>query len=684
MQYAWLLILLPLAMSAYLGLRGTEIDDDAAENERLVGWLATGALLASFAVAVFAKLHMLFLPLPRGAERLGQIVVEGPAWITVGEQSVGFNLLLDPLSITMALVVTGVGTLIHWFARGYMEGDPHYPRFFALLNLFVAAMLALVLGSNLLFTFLGWEGVGFCSYMLIGYYTHKDSANQAGKKAFIVNRIGDLCFLLAMFLAWKTVGSLEYSDINAAAGGLTKGIAAGIALLLFGGAIGKSAQFPLYVWLPDAMEGPTPVSALIHAATMVTAGVYLVCRLSLLFVQSHAVMTAVATIGLLTAVLAALVAIVQTDIKRVLAYSTVSQLGFMFLAAGVGAFTAAIFHLITHAFFKALLFLGSGSVIHGMEHAIHHAERDDDPQDLRNMGGLAKTMPTTCATMIIGSLAIAGFPLLAGFWSKDEILHHTGDHNMVFMIIGLGVSLLTAFYMFRMIFLAFFQEPKLPAAVSDHVTESSATMTLPLTILAGLSVVGGLLNVPGDSALSLLLHRWLHSSVGAASGIAAEGIVATSPVPNMIISSIIALVGIGTAYSMYYLRRGQGAAVAAKHPEVYRTLANKFWLDEFYQQYIIGPGTRFSEWCARQFDLGVIDAVVNGTAAWFWSLGERVTTYQPGLVRSYALWFTAGAVGVVGFAALAALGPGAAVIAVLLVLLLVAALAYVARGEGEA
>ena len=670
MELAWLLIALPLLASAVLGLRGRRMD------ETEIGTLACGAVAGSFLLAL---LLMLDVAVRHGAA----VVVGGPTWVSVGALNLALSLQVDPLSLTMTLVVTGVGLVIHLFARGYMHGDPHYPRFFALLNLFVGMMLILVLASNLAFMFVGWEGVGFCSYMLIGYYTHKPSAHQAGKKAFIVNRIGDLGFMLGAFLVYRAFGTLEFTAISEQSPTvLAAGGAAAIAFFLFVGACGKSAQFPLYVWLPDAMEGPTPVSALIHAATMVTAGVYLVVRMGMVFALAPAVLNLVAVVGLLTAVLAALLALVQNDIKRVLAYSTISQLGYMFLAAGMGAYTAAIFHLVTHAFFKALLFLGSGSVIHAMEHAIHHAGRCDDPQDMRHMGGLRERMPTTHWTMLVGALAISGCPLLAGFWSKDEILFATSRHSYLLWLVGLGVALLTAFYMFRLILKTFYQEPKLGPAVHDQVVESSAVMTLPLRILGVLSILGGVLNLPGHWFGAGWLHHWLHPTLGPSLELLAGGREGNELL-GMVISSIVALTGIGLACSCYAAGRGRGAALAARYPRVYGALVAKYWLDETYRRYLVEPGNELAETCAAVIDAGVVDGSVNLLGRWVLALGQDVRDYQPGLVRSYALWFVVGAVGVVGYLGLVGLGPWAAGLALVLLATLAGAVAWVVRPRNE-
>ncbi|MET0803164.1 MAG: NADH-quinone oxidoreductase subunit L, partial [Acidimicrobiales bacterium] len=476
-ELVWLIPALPLAGFLLLTLAGRRIGEPAA------GWLATLLMGGSFAAAVAVHLGLV----DRGVEEraFSQILFE---WLPVGGLHVDLGFLVDPLSMTMTLFITGVGTLIHLYSVGYMHGDRDYARFFALLNLFVFFMLMLVLGDNLLVTFLGWEGVGLCSYQLISFWFTEMPNAVAGKKAFVTNRIGDWGFLVAMFFTFTAVGSLNYVDLNANAATMATTTATAIAFLLFVGAVGKSAQVPLFVWLPDAMAGPTPVSALIHAATMVTAGVFLMIRINpVLTASSDWVPALIAWIGVGTALLAATIAVSQNDIKKVLAYSTISQLGYTFLAVGSGAYVAALFHVVTHAFFKALLFLGAGSVIHGMH----------DEQDMRRMGALRKVMPITAAAFIVGWLAIAGVPPFAGFWSKDEILAFAYDESPALWVLGLITALLTAFYMSRQVFLVFFGQARwndpLPGEDPEepreeiHPHESPWTMTLPLIVLAGLA-----------------------------------------------------------------------------------------------------------------------------------------------------------------------------------------------------
>ncbi|MSZ80464.1 MAG: NADH-quinone oxidoreductase subunit L, partial [Actinobacteria bacterium] len=452
LNLVWLIPALPLAGFLLIFLFGRILGEPRA------GILATAMTASSFLVVVGVYFDLL----SRTAEERHHVVTLF-SWLPVGSLHIDMALLADPLSVTMALFITGIGTLIHLYAIGYMHGDPKFSKFFLYLNLFVFSMLMLVLGENLLVTFLGWEGVGACSYFLISFWHTRDSAATAGKKAFVTNRVGDWGMMVAMFLAFSSVGTLSYAGINSAAEGgkLAAVTATGIAMMLFVGACGKSAQLPLYIWLPDAMEGPTPVSALIHAATMVTSGVFLLTRMSPVLHASYPWLgDVIATVGALTALFAATIAVAQTDIKKVLAYSTVSQLGFMFLAIGSGAYVAAIFHMVTHAFFKALLFLGSGSVIHGMHHE----------QDMRKMGALRKLMPITGFTFIIGWLAIAGIPPFAGFWSKDEILLAAFANNRLLWLIGVVTALLTAYYMTRQVIMVFFGE----ARWHDHAEENGA------------------------------------------------------------------------------------------------------------------------------------------------------------------------------------------------------------------
>jgi len=590
-----------------------------------------------------------------------QVVVEPYfTWISAGSITVDASLQLDPLSAVMAAFVTFVGLLIHLYSVGYMhdESDRGYARYFAYLNLFMFAMLLLVLGSNLVVLFVGWEGVGLCSYLLIGYYYTKGWCAAAGSKAFIVNRIGDLGFLVAVFITLAVFGSVEYSRVFAAAAGNPEHYAAAataIGLLLFVGAIGKSAQIPLYVWLPDAMAGPTPVSALIHAATMVTAGVYMVVRANVFYRLSPTAMITVAVVGGVTALFAATIGLVQNDIKKVLAYSTVSQLGYMFLAAGVGAFVTAIFHVVTHAFFKACLFLGSGSVIHAC----------GGEQDMREMGGLRKYMPTTYWTFFAATLAISGIPLFAGFFSKDEILARafaagTGDLNhfgriyTILWVLGMAAALLTAFYMFRVLYLTFRGDFRGGAEKEHHLHESPTTMTLPLIILGGLSIVGGFLGFPGQllgvSGLNLI-ETFLEPvilPIGGAATHAAEAAADHSAHGLglgvewlLVLASVaVAVAGIVIARRFYIGTDAFSAPrrLAEKLPFFYKLLFNKYWVDEIYGAIVIAPIRRFAVFCWRVIDEIVIDTIfVNGSAFAVELTGDFLRFTTTGNVRNYAM-----------------------------------------------
>ena len=561
-------------------------------------------------------------------------------WIGVGDFRADWGLLLDPLSAVMILVVSGVGLLIHVYAVGYMRGDRDFPRFFTYLNLFTFSMLMLVLANNYLLLYVFWEAVGLCSYLLIGFWFERPAAAEAGKKAFIVNRVGDFGFGLGVMLLWTTLGTVHYADAFAAAptrlaaGG---GLATVITLLLFLGATGKSAQIPLYVWLPDAMEGPTPVSALIHAATMVTAGVYMVARSAPLFNLAPASMAAVAWVGGLTAVFAASIALVQTDIKRVVAYSTISQLGYMFLGCGVGAYAAAIFHLMTHAFFKALLFLGAGSVIHGL----------GGEQDLRKMGGLRRHMPVTAWTFLIAALANAGIIPLAGFWSKDEILYgaFAGGHFGVWAL-GVGGAFLTGFYMLRCYWLAF-EGPSRAAGHGQHAHESPLVMTVPLAVLAFFAVVVGFVGFPPEHGV---YHLFVEPVFAAAGGAAVhEALVGEAPMA--ILSLVIAGAGVLTAIRFYAWHPDLPDRWAARYPAAYRWLLHKYYVDELYGALFVEPIRRLAVWCWRGFDEPVVDGSVNGVGALVRAGGSVLRYLQTGYVMSYVLSFVVGVVAIVGYLA---------------------------------
>jgi NADH-quinone oxidoreductase subunit L len=517
-------------------------------------------------------------------------------WIFGGDLTINLAYLVDPLTCVMLLVVTGVGFLIHVYSVGYMHGEEGFTRFFTYMNLFMVSMLLLVMGNNYAVLFIGWEGVGLCSYLLIGYYYDKVSAAKAATKAFVVNRIGDAGFLLAIFLVFINFKTLDYTQVFAHVGQLSPDMATAIALCLLIGAVGKSAQVPLYTWLPDAMEGPTPVSALIHAATMVTAGVYMIVRNHLIFDLSPVALGVVGVVGGVTALFAATIGLVQNDIKRVLAYSTVSQLGYMFLGAGIGAYTAAIFHLMTHAFFKALLFLSAGSVIHALS----------GEQDIRKMGGLSQKIPWTHKLFFIGTIAIAGIPPFAGFWSKDEIMAHafTHHHYVLYGIAAMG-ALMTSFYMFRLTYLTFYGTSRMDHHTEAHVHESPMVMIGPLMVLGILSLVGGFMGFPPD-------HGWLHGFLTPAAGASGEHDVGTGLVLTlMMLASGIALFGWALAHYLYSINPTAPDRWVAKAGALYTTLLNKYYIDELYDLLFVEPTKKLGlalDW----FDRVVVDGIVRG------------------------------------------------------------------------
>ncbi len=698
MEIIWLIPLLPGIGAAVTGLLGIRFFSKAQTAFVACTSMALAALLS-----IYAFVQLLALP----AEARVYFVVVAP-WIPaipletsggIGEFAVDWGFRLDPLSGMMILIVSGIGLLIHLYSTSYMHGESAagYARFFCYLNLFCFFMLTLVLGSNFLVMFVGWEGVGLCSYLLIGFWYHKQSATDAGKKAFLVNRIGDWGFVLGIFLVFFTFGTIDFEEVMVSAAAMPIeaagfGVISLICVLLFIGATGKSAQIPLYVWLPDAMEGPTPVSALIHAATMVTAGVYMVCRSATLFTHAPMVMTGVAIIGALTALMAASIGLLQTDIKRVLAYSTVSQLGYMFLATGVGAFGAAAFHLMTHAFFKALLFLGSGSVIHAM----------DEEQDMRAMGGLKLYMPVTFVTMLVGTLAIADIPPFAGFFSKDEILFQTFLHNRALWVIAVLTAGMTSFYMFRLMAMTFYGKYRGPAwksaavghegadhhgadagedANDGHGTwhgphESPAPMTGTLMALAIGAIVAGFVGIPAALGGSNAIEHFLEPSfvvsanheVGEASGVALAGAGAEHEVSHavelglMILSIFVALGGLALAHRLYLKQPELAGAWKARWAGVHQLLFNKYYVDEMYQGTVVrgtmsgGRGlwrfdgrvvdgavngsswlTLVSSWCSGLFDRYVVDGAVNLVG---WSASESsfsLRRIQTGLIQNYAL-----------------------------------------------
>jgi len=615
---------------------------------KLVAFLGPAVVGASFAVSVLAVLALAARP---AHDRLFVQVLF--PWVQAGTFQAPAALQLDPLSAVMILVVTGVGFLIHVYSVGYMSHEKAFARYFVYLNLFTFAMLLLVLGSNFLVMFVGWEGVGLCSYLLIGYWYEKKSAADAGKKAFVVNRVGDFGFLVAIFLIFWTFGSVDYTEVFARIpvlserGVLTTGIATAITLLLFVGATGKSAQIPLYVWLPDAMEGPTPVSALIHAATMVTAGVYMVARTSALYLLAPTSMAVVAVVGAATAIFSATIGITQNDIKRVLAYSTVSQLGYMFLACGVGAFAAGIFHLMTHAFFKALLFLGSGSVIHALS----------GEQDMRKMGSLKKRLPVTFTTMFIATLAISGIPGLSGFFSKDEILwksFSSGHGHAALWAVGTAAAGITAFYMFRLVFLTFFGDSRMDPDVERHVHESPYSMTVPLMLLAVLSVAGGWIGIPEALGGHNYFEAWLapvfgHGTEGAAHGgghhsLALEYLLMAGSVG-------VALCGIGLAWYLYRARPGVPKEIAGRVPGLYDVVLNKYYVDEIYDRIVVQPLLRASRFAWKVIDAGIVDGIVNGVGNLARGLGWFGSLFQTGSVNTYALFLAIGVLVILGVVA---------------------------------
>ncbi|HXU20829.1 MAG TPA: NADH-quinone oxidoreductase subunit L [Verrucomicrobiae bacterium] len=651
LSHLWIILALPLAGSAINGLFGKRWPQSAVNS------VAVGSVSLAFLAAV--ELAREFSHLAQG-----QIPYIGNyfTWITAGSFRADFSLQVDQLTIVMVLTVSFVGLLIHIYSTGYMAHEGGYYRFFSFLNLFMFFMLTLVMAANLIVMFVGWEGVGLSSYLLIGFWFLKKSAADAGKKAFITTRIGDLGFMVGLLLVFWTFNSENFGDIFQQAGHMASesathvGVLTAICLLLFAGAVGKSAQLPLYVWLPDAMEGPTPVSALIHAATMVTAGVYMVARMHPLFSRAPIAMFVVAVVGAVTAFYSATIGLMQTDIKKVLAYSTVSQLGYMFLACGVGAYAAGIFHLMTHAFFKGLLFLAAGSVIHAM----------GGEQDMTKMGGLRKKIPVTYWTMLIATLAIAGIPGFAGFFSKDEILEAAGSGphaNLWLWLLGLIGAGLTSFYMFRLVFLTFFGKPRYDEH-KVHVHESPKNMTVPLMILAFCSIFGGWFAAPhlvgGTEYFEHFLHPVFSSNAvqaateqagSLAGNPGAQGGVASSPAMELLHALtgwpvIVAILGLLVAWWFYIKNPDAPKRLAQKLHGLYILILNKYYVDEIYAALIIRPLLWISTnvlW--HGVDQGVIDGIVNGSARVARESGGKVRELQSGNTRSYAAWVVIGAVG---------------------------------------
>jgi NADH-quinone oxidoreductase subunit L len=619
-RLVWLIPLFPLLGTLINALFGRFIGHKAH-------WIAVPALLASFVTSclVFGRVW-------QGETWTGDLF----PWVVAGPFKAAVTAQVDQLTAVMLLVVTGVGFLIHVYSAGYMHDDQGYARFFTYLNLFVFSMVMLVLAGNFLILYVFWEAVGLCSYLLIGFWYERKSASDAGKKAFIVNRVGDFGFGLGIMLIWVTFGTLNYGEVfGKADASVSTNVYLAIALLLFMGACGKSAQLPLFTWLPDAMEGPTPVSALIHAATMVTAGVYMVARCHKLFEMAPLSLEIVAWVGGLTALFAASIGLAQTDIKRVLAYSTISQLGYMFVGVGVGAYAAGIFHLVTHAFFKALLFLGAGSVIHGLS----------GEQDLRKMGGLAPRMMTTTVTFLVGAFGLAGVPPLAGFFSKDEILGAVfhGHHYLLWALLVVG-AFMTAFYTFRLVFLAFFGGPRMPKEVAHHIHESPAVMTLPLVVLAILTVVAGLaVGIPSSQGTAfahflapvLPLEEAEHSA-----GVAFS---------LLVLSALVAIAGVALAWMVYGRTPVRAASIGVARNPVHRLLIEKYYVDEIYDALFVKPIYHLSLWLARVFDPGLIDGIVNGVATLVTGWARGLRRVQTGFVMNYALGILLGAVAVVAY-----------------------------------
>jgi NADH-quinone oxidoreductase subunit L len=613
----WLVPALPLAGAIALIVAGKPL-------RRVAGGLASLLVAASFVVSLLVFIDLLGLG---GEQRT--LTVKLFDWISVGSFEAPAELRVDPLSMVMALTVTGVGFLIHVYSIDYMHREPRYSTYFAYLNLFVAAMLTLVLANNFVVLYVGWEGVGLCSYLLISFWFDRKAAADAGKKAFIVTRIGDTGMLIGIFLVFAMTGSVRFDEVFGAAGSVTSGTATAIALLLFAGAVGKSAQVPLHVWLPDAMEGPTPVSALIHAATMVTAGVYLVVRTHAVFEASEVALGVVAVIGAITAVYAGLSAIGQDDLKRVLAYSTISQLGYMFLAAGVGAYAVAIFHLVAHAFFKALLFLSAGSVMHATDGVI----------DVTRLGGLRRRIPVTAALFAVGGLALAGIPLFAGFFSKDQILAAAYEAGRTGLwIAGLVAAFLTAIYITRAYALTFEGAPRHDL----HPHESPPLMTGPMIALAVGAVLGGLL---GLSVQTGRIQGFLAPVVGEAEHRAATG--GLSELALGAIAVAVAVVGIALAWFVYGSGRIDWQALRMRFGGVRRALARGLYVDDAYGAVLVTPGKAASAFSAYVFDARVVDGAVNGIGRGFGRLAVWGRRLQTGLVRTYALAFLLGAAALV-------------------------------------
>jgi NADH-quinone oxidoreductase subunit L len=653
-DYVWLIPMFPAIGFLINGFFGRQY------SKKVVGWVACSALGLSFLTSILIFFELIGRP---STERVFEKVIFD--WVVSGSFQTVIGYQIDPLSILMALVVSGVSFFIHIYSVGYMHDDPGYPRYFTYLNLFVFMMLNLILANNFLLMFVGWEGVGLCSYLLIGFWFEKDSAANAGKKAFVVNRVGDFGFILGMFLLFTSLGkhgiwTLDFTEVFANANKLDTATVTAITILFFIGACGKSAQIPLYVWLPDAMEGPTPVSSLIHAATMVTAGVYMIARCNVLYTMAPISMAIVAIVGVATAIYTASIGFCQNDIKKVLAYSTISQLGYMFLGVGVGAFSAGIFHLMTHAFFKGLLFLGAGSVMHALSGEL----------DMRKMGALRKKIPITFWTFFFATLAIAGIPGLSGFFSKDEILWQafssSHGHFLLWLVAAIAAGM-TAFYMFRALFMTFFGESRVDEHVAHHIHESPKIMTVPLMVLAVLSIVGGYIGVPhvlgganhiheflapvlgggaepakAHAGISILSQAWASGGEGGGHGAALELLM-------MVVSVVIALIGIGIAYLFYVKNPALPKLLAERWKGLYKLVFNKYYVDELYEILFINSLKNLGMGLWKGFDDFVIDGTINGIAYLIGLLSGAMRKMQTGLVQNYAFSMIIGGIVLVAY-----------------------------------
>lgn len=613
-KLVWLVPLLPLIGFVFIGLFGKKL------SKGIVGTIGSGVILGSFAVALG-----IFFELKGEVQK--EFTIDLFTWISAGKLVVPFSFLIDPLSSLFLLIITGIGFLIHVYSTGYMSHDEAFSRFFAYLNLFIFFMLLLVLGSNYLIMFVGWEGVGLCSYLLIGFWFKNTAYNNAAKKAFVMNRVGDLGFLLGIILIFVTFGSSGYHDVFEQAKNMASGnpTLTAITLLLFVGAMGKSAQLPLYTWLPDAMAGPTPVSALIHAATMVTAGIYMIARSNILYTLSPTAMSVVSVIGICTALFAATIGLAQNDIKKVLAYSTVSQLGYMFLALGVGAYTGAVFHVMTHAFFKALLFLGAGSVIHAM----------GGEQDIRKMGGLRKYISTTHITFLMGTLAIAGCFPFSGFFSKDEILAHAFENNKLLWFLGILGAAMTTFYMFRLYFLTFHGKFRGTHEQEHHLHESPKSMTIPLIVLAILSLIGGAIGIPTVLGGTHFLEEFLSPVFEYSSFRLVHHLPEQTEYILMGVATVVMAAAIYYAYSTYILKKTLPAEEGEELTPAHKLIYNKYWVDEIYESLITKPLNAISEGLHKLVDNQIVDGVVNGVGSAVSWMSGTIRLAQTGNIGFY-------------------------------------------------